>query len=95
MEEPVLSPAEDAGLTTISIGKLLDGDAATKKGLLHASKDLGFFYVDVRDHPSGDLVQSIERVTETAFEFYGLPQEEKDTWEVNQDHKEGEEIIMG
>jgi isopenicillin N synthase-like dioxygenase len=92
---PIPEVAVDAGLTTISIGKLMSGDESTQKQLLRAATDLGFFYLDVRDHPSGQLISRIDQVTSTALEFYALPQEQKSEWEVNKDHTEGEEIIMG
>ena len=94
-ESPLSGPAEGANLTTISIGKLMSGDEATKTELLRTCKDLGFFYLDVRDHPSGQMVSQIEQIKSTALQFYDQPQQEKDKWEVNKDHVAGEEIVLG
>lgn len=94
-EQPVAALAEDAALPSISIGKLMAGDADTKETLLRASSDLGFFYVDIRDFPSDNLESKIDSITATAFDFYRLPQEEKNTWQVNKDHQVGEEVVMG
>ncbi|OAA35825.1 Oxoglutarate/iron-dependent oxygenase [Beauveria brongniartii RCEF 3172] len=90
-----LAPMDDVGLTTISVGKLMAGDPAANEKLFRASKDLGFFYIDIRDHPTEDFEQKIGQLKEIALEFYSLPQEQKDVWEVNKDHEDGKEIIMG
>jgi isopenicillin N synthase-like dioxygenase len=89
------SQSGNAELVTISIGKILDGDKTTEEILLNASKDLGFFYLDVRDHPSRMVTEQIEMATFAALQFYELPQKEKSTWEVNKDHVSGQEIIGG
>ncbi len=87
--------SENAELVTISIGKIMDCDKKTEEILLNASKDLGFFYLDVRDHPSREVTKQIEMATSAALQFYELSQKEKSTWEVNKDHVSGEEIIGG
>lgn len=87
--------AVNIGLTTISIGKLMSRDEETEKELLRACTDLGFFYLDVRDHPSGRLTAQIDEVTAAALAFYNETQENKSKWEVNKDHVDGEEITMG
>ncbi|KAK2590980.1 hypothetical protein QQS21_011339 [Conoideocrella luteorostrata] len=69
--------SKDADLPTISVSQLMAGNAAAEAQLLDASTDLGFFYVDVRDHPGG-LVDKITTVSSSALEFYNLPQGEKD-----------------
>lgn len=94
-ETPLPRSVEGANLTTISIGKLMSGDEATERELLRTCKDLGFFYLDVRDHPSGHIASQVEQIKSTALEFYDQPQEEKDKWEVNKDHVAGEEIVLG
>ncbi|KAK2030378.1 putative gibberellin 3-beta hydroxylase [Colletotrichum zoysiae] len=86
---------EVANLVTVSIGKIMQCDKTAEESLLEASKDLGFFYLDVRDHTSREVTKQIEIATASALQFYGLPQSEKSTWEVNKDHVAGEEIIGG
>lgn len=54
---------------TIPIGKLLSGDESTHDQLFRASKDLGFFYVDIRDHPTREVAHQIELITSVAQEF--------------------------
>ncbi|KAE9574243.1 hypothetical protein CGMCC3_g9737 [Colletotrichum fructicola] len=87
--------SQDADLVTISIGKIMECDKTAEESLLNASKDLGFFYLDVRDHPSREVMKQIEIAASTALQFYDLPQSQKSTWEVNKDHVSGEEIIGG
>jgi isopenicillin N synthase-like dioxygenase len=95
MWEPSDDTEEDASLVTISIEKLLARDKGTEETLLRASADLGFFYLDIRNHPSSRAANQIAQVTSTALEFYKEPQEEKSSWEVNKDHVAGEEIVCG
>ncbi|KAK1976427.1 1-aminocyclopropane-1-carboxylate oxidase [Colletotrichum cereale] len=42
--------SEDAELVTISIGKIMNCDKVAEESLLRASKDLGFFYLDIFEH---------------------------------------------
>lgn len=93
--EPYTDTPEDASLVTISYEKLLARDKDTDGTLLRASADLGFFYLDIRNHPSAQATKQITQVTATALEFYSEPQEEKSRWEVNKDHVAGEEIVCG
>jgi isopenicillin N synthase-like dioxygenase len=94
VEEPELH-MKDVELATISIGKIMDCDKTEEESLLKASKELGFFYLDVRDHPSREVTKQIEIAMSAALQFYELPQNKKSTWEVNKDHVSGEEIIGG
>ncbi|PIG83057.1 hypothetical protein AARAC_004915 [Aspergillus arachidicola] len=87
--------AEDASLTTISIARLMSHDREAEEELFRACTDLGFFYLDCRDHPSGQLTSQIDSVAAAALEFYSLPQSIKNEWEVNKDHTAGEEIVLG
>lgn len=93
--EQLAAGGEDAGLNTISITKIMNCDVEASAELFRACKDLGFFYLDVRDHPSREVAKQIDFVTSAAHQFYNLPQEEKSTWEVNKDHVSGEEIVGG
>ncbi|KAK2053644.1 putative gibberellin 3-beta hydroxylase [Colletotrichum caudatum] len=86
---------EVTDLVRISIGKIMQCDKTAERSLLEASKDLGFFYLDLRDHPSREVTKKIKIVTAAALQFYGLPQGEKSTWEVNKDSVDRGEIIGG
>ncbi|EUC39762.1 hypothetical protein COCMIDRAFT_31166 [Bipolaris oryzae ATCC 44560] len=86
---------ENAEHVTISIDKIMDCNRATEEILLNASKDLGFFYLDVRNHPAREVTKQIEMATLTALQFYQPPQKERSTWELNKDHISGEEVLGG
>ncbi|GAB1194371.1 hypothetical protein APSETT444_003616 [Aspergillus pseudonomiae] len=72
--------AEDAGLPVISVKDLLNDDRKAAQDLFQACTSLGFFYLDCRDHPSGQLIDQIHEVAETSLRFFDLPQSEKDQW---------------
>ena len=67
-----------APLLTISFRKLLSNDEAEQERLFHASKTLGFFYLDLASCESGEaLLESSSSVFELMRDFYELPVEEK------------------
>ncbi|PKY04607.1 putative gibberellin 3-beta hydroxylase [Aspergillus campestris IBT 28561] len=67
-------------LTTISAAKLLGNDPQTQKDLLEACKDLGFFYLDCRDHPSSPVLSLVAEMASTALDFYDLPESIKENY---------------
>ncbi|TDZ68232.1 2-oxoglutarate-dependent dioxygenase gloE [Colletotrichum trifolii] len=83
----------DADLRVISLQKLLNGDLSSRRSLLQACTDLGFFYLDCQDIFSGQVMQDVQNMYEMATSFYDLPQEEKSAWLVDRDHDE--KLVMG
>ncbi|TDZ13860.1 2-oxoglutarate-dependent dioxygenase gloE [Colletotrichum orbiculare MAFF 240422] len=83
----------DADLRVISLQKLLNGDLSSRRSLLQACTDLGFFYLDCQDVFSGQVMQDVQNMYEMATSFYDLPQEEKSVWLVDRDHDE--KLVMG
>ncbi|KAJ5153483.1 uncharacterized protein N7482_009961 [Penicillium canariense] len=94
VKKPILE-AEDVGLKTVSIKALMDGNPKVHEDLLAAGVDSGFFYLDCRDHPSGDFLQRIRQIHDAAMEWYDEPQSAKDKWAADHDHIKGEEIVCG
>lgn len=71
-----------APLVTISLRRLLESPAninnAEHQKLFDASKNLGFFYLDMRDTPVGEaLLTEADTLFDLAMEFFNLPLEEK------------------
>ncbi|KAF5027085.1 hypothetical protein F66182_797 [Fusarium sp. NRRL 66182] len=83
----------DAALRSISLQKLIDGDAEASAQLLKASTDLGFFYLDCQDVASGRIMEDVQNMYDLSIGFYDLPQEEKSKWFVDRDHDEN--LVFG
>ncbi|EJU03509.1 oxidoreductase [Dacryopinax primogenitus] len=78
----VLPPFPDdiktAPLVTLYLAKLLSHDVEEHARLFKASKNLGFFYLDMRGCPEGEtLLKGKDALFETAEEFHTLPLDEK------------------
>lgn len=68
-----------APLVSISLAKLEAGDTAESQAFFKASKELGFFYMDMQGSPLGEkLVSGAEQLNSVQQEFAKLPNEEKD-----------------
>lgn len=67
-----------APLVTISLEKLVLDDSTEKQRLFGASKELGFFYLDLRGCQEGEaLLGQSDKMFDLMEEFYSLPLEEK------------------
>lgn len=82
-------------LTTISLSKLVKDDHQTRSDLFTACKELGFFYLDCRDDPSGQTLPQVADVATASLNFYDLPESSKDQWKVQTKTVEGEEFKFG
>ncbi|KZP01734.1 oxidoreductase [Calocera viscosa TUFC12733] len=75
---PFPEDIKTAPLVTLHLTKLLANDADENARLFEASKNLGFFYLDMRGCPEGEtLLKGKDALFETAEEFHELPLEEK------------------
>ena len=65
-------------LTRISLSKLLADDTEESTRLFQASKNLGYFLIDLDDHPCGQLIlRQTEDALALSKEFCALEQDEK------------------
>lgn len=78
---PFPSDLPHAPIAVISSRKLQSGDAATSKTILTACQTHGFFYLDLRDSPSGlSLLASADSLYELSTKVFSLPLSEKLTY---------------
>lgn len=71
-----------APLVTLSLAKLKQGDASEVAALFKCSKDLGFFYLDLRGTEDGEhLYADAQQLNKLEKEFFDLPQEEKERFD--------------
>jgi isopenicillin N synthase-like dioxygenase len=72
-----------APLVTISLKSLLEGPSNPEhERLFEASKNLGFFYLDMRDAPVGeDLLSEADTLFDLSKEFFDMPLEEKNKYD--------------
>src|ERR1700761_2833058 len=73
-----------APLVTISLRKLLEGPAAEEhERLFTAAKSLGFFYLDMRETPTGEtLLNGADTMFDLMTSFFDLPFEEKQKYDL-------------
>lgn len=79
---------KEASLHVVTASKLLDDDPSVKESLLAACRETGFFYLDYR-------CTKLERITQlynVAKDFFELPLEEKERYDVE---KQGPEKYDG
>lgn len=72
-EKPAVSYGS---LPTVSLAKLIDGDAGTVNRLISACRDIGFFYLDLRKVRS-NILQDADRVFSVIDDLFQLPLEKK------------------
>ena len=78
---PFEDNVQTAPLVTISLQKLLDGDASESKAFFDSACQLGFFYLNLLDSPMGErMVQDAERLHKVQQDFFGLPNPVKDEY---------------
>ncbi|MCJ1286104.1 hypothetical protein MMC26_005447 [Xylographa opegraphella] len=71
-----------APLLKLSFKKLLDGDVEESKRLFEASKQLGFFYLDLRDSHEGDsILDDVDRLFKVGEQLFNLDVEEKQKYD--------------
>ena len=99
---PFPEDVECAPLVTISLCLLLAGDASEHARLYSASKDLGFFYLDLSGCEEGEgLLDSANSLFDVAKDFFNLPQSTKQQYDFAEQAKYygykgvGAEVIDG
>lgn len=76
---PFAEGVKTAPLVSISLAKLEAHDAAESQAFYNASKDLGFFYLNMKGSEIGEkIVSCAEQLHQVAHDFFGLPSREKD-----------------
>lgn len=71
-----------APLVRLSLKKLINGDEHESQRLFHASQDLGFFYLDLQDHPTGEAVlRDVDELFCVGHQLFNLELEEKQTYD--------------
>ena len=75
---PFPSSVPTAPLLQLSLKKLQSGDIGESDRFFQVSKDLGFFYLDLRGSPEGEsILESAEELFEVGNELFELDLEEK------------------
>jgi isopenicillin N synthase-like dioxygenase len=83
-----------ADVPSISLGKLVSGDAAHSRELFEICRTVGFFLLDLTDDASGQAVlQSINEVLGIAKDVFDLDEEEK--YQFRQDASKGNFVGYG
>ncbi|KAL1854846.1 hypothetical protein VTK73DRAFT_8683 [Phialemonium thermophilum] len=76
---PFPDGVDTAPLVSISLAKLEDDDVRESQNLFKASRELGFFYLNMLGSTLGEqIVQEAEQLNEVQERFSALPNEEKD-----------------
>jgi hypothetical protein len=76
---PFVEGVETAPLVSISLAKLEANDTAESQAFFKASKELGFFYLNMEGSALGEkIVFGAEQLNRVQQEFSNLPDEEKD-----------------
>ena len=71
-----------APLLRLSLKKLYDEDQDESKRLFQASKDLGFFYLDLRGTPTGNsILRDVDDLFKVGEELFDLDVEEKQKYD--------------
>jgi isopenicillin N synthase-like dioxygenase len=64
-------------LKRVAFTDLVRGDPKAVDDLLTASKEEGFFYVDVRDFENGRVLQCLDRLYDLAAAIFDVSEDEK------------------
>ncbi|MCJ1383935.1 hypothetical protein MMC17_007049 [Xylographa soralifera] len=75
-----------APLLKLSFKKLLGGDAGESNRLFEASKQLGFFYLDLCDSLEGDsILKDVDKLFKVGEQFFDLDVAEKQKYDISGD----------
>lgn len=78
---PFPEEVKTAPLVSISLAKLEANDAAESLAFFKASKELGFFYLNMEGSPLGEKIVALsEQLNQVQKEFHNLPNEEKEQY---------------
>jgi isopenicillin N synthase-like dioxygenase len=78
---PFASDLHTAPLVSISLAKLESNDAAESSAFYEASKELGFFYLDMEGSSLGEnIVSEAEQLHVVQKQFHALPNEVKEKY---------------
>ncbi|PGH22996.1 hypothetical protein AJ80_02911 [Polytolypa hystricis UAMH7299] len=84
MGEAADAPPSSNPLAHISLKKLLQNDATECQRLFAAVRDVGFFYLDLRDAELGEqALADAESMFSVGRDFFYLPEEEKEKYDMN------------
>lgn len=72
-----ITTTEQANLHTLNFTSLLSGDATEQANLLSACEDHGFFYLDLRNWDSGNMLRTLEDAWVVMKQWFDQPLEEK------------------
>ncbi|MCJ1395457.1 hypothetical protein MMC18_008343 [Xylographa bjoerkii] len=76
-----------APLLKLSFKKLLDGDSEESNRLFQASKQLGFFYLDLRDTSEGDsILEDVDKLFRVGEQLFDLDVEEKQKYDFSEEN---------
>ncbi|CRG92415.1 Peptide transporter PTR2 [Talaromyces islandicus] len=64
-------------LPTVSLAKLVQGEADAAKDLFTACRDVGFFYLDFRDPSTSKILEDVDKLVTITERTFQLPLEEK------------------
>ncbi|GFF81085.1 hypothetical protein IFM62136_10448 [Aspergillus lentulus] len=64
-------------LPTVSLAKLIDGDAGTVNELTSACREIGFFYLDLRNVRTNNILEDVDRIFSITDDLFRLPFEKK------------------
>ncbi|KAI9775069.1 MAG: hypothetical protein M1839_001461 [Geoglossum umbratile] len=78
------SPPIDIPFASVSLCKLLKDDPKSIEDLLTSSRNIGFFYLDIRDSDSDSTLKLVDAVFGVAEELFQLSLEEKQKFHVDQ-----------
>lgn len=87
---PFAEGVETAPLVSISLAKLEANDTAESEAFFEASKNLGFFYMNMEGSSLGErIVTESEQLLQIQKQFHELPEEERDNFAREKFEKEG------
>lgn len=69
--------SEEADLHVLNFCSLQRGNAGEKANLLSACEEHGFFYLDLRDWKSGEILDNLEEVWNIMKKWFDQPLQEK------------------
>jgi hypothetical protein len=78
-------------LTVISYAKLAAADPEEGRKLFQASKELGFFYLDLQHASEMEetLLSDVDSLFDMAPQFFAVPQEEKEKYDLTKNNGHG------
>jgi isopenicillin N synthase-like dioxygenase len=78
-------------LRVISYAKLAAADPEEEHELLLASKELGFFYLDLRNVSKREdtLLSDVDSLFDIALQFFAVSQEEKEKYDLTKNNGHG------